>query len=108
MADQPNTNGGSTNNNNNGNNSNRRNNNRRNNIRRSNNNNYRNNNNKNKKEGFKGECNELKGHVYFIGSVKQADNFNNTTEAILSYIQRTYDYGNDQWKHWKTYKKKIL
>ena len=95
MADQPNTNGGSTNNNNNGNNSNRKYNNRRNNIRRSNNNNYRNNNNKNKKEGFKGECNELKGHVYFIGSVKQADNFNNTTEAILSYIQRTYDYGND-------------
>ena len=48
----------------------------------------------NQKE-FKGDCDDLKGKVYFIGNMKQADNYNNTTEAILSYIQRTYDYGND-------------
>ena len=52
-------------------------------------------NNKPKKDGFIGECDDLKNHVYFIGSIKQADNYNNTTEAILTYIQRTYDYGID-------------
>ena len=63
-------------------------------------NNRRNNNNnnrpqKNKKDEFKGDCEDLKGKVFYIGSMKQADNYNNTTEAILAYIQRTYDHGSD-------------
>ena len=47
------------------------------------------------KESFKGECEDLKGKVYFIGSAKQADNYNNTTEAILEYFLRNYTHGLD-------------
>ena len=88
----------SNNNNNNTNNTNNRNNGTRGNQR--SNNNRRNNNNNNrsqrsKKDDFKGDCEDLKGKVYYIGSMKQADNYNNTTEAILAYIQRTYDHGSD-------------
>ena len=53
------------------------------------------NHNNNKREHFKGECDDLKGNVYYIGSAKEADNFNNTTEKILSYIIQTYEYGED-------------
>ena len=81
---------GSNNRRNNGSRGNQRNNN----NRRNNQNNNRSQRNNQNKE-FKGDCDDLKGKVYFIGNMKQADNYNNTTEAILSYIQRTYDYGND-------------
>ena len=47
------------------------------------------------KEIFKGECEDLKGKVYFIGSAKQTDNYNNTTEAILEYFLREYTHGLD-------------
>ena len=45
------------------------------------------------KDRFHSESEHLKGKIYFIGSVKQSDNFNTTTEAILQYIQRSYDQG---------------
>ena len=47
------------------------------------------------KETFRGDCDDLKGKVYFIGSAKQADNYNNTTEAILEYFLREYTHGLD-------------
>ena len=50
---------------------------------------------KSNKETFKGECQELEGKVYYIGTASQADNYNTTTEKILSYIVRTYDHGID-------------
>ena len=50
---------------------------------------------RNNTKEFKGDCDDLKGKVYFIGSMKQADNYNTTTESIIAYIQRTFDYGND-------------
>ena len=101
MADQQTTNANisSSNNNNNNNNNNNYNARRINPTRgrggRNNNNRRGNQSNRDNRSGFKGECEELKHHVYFIGNLKQAGNFNNTTEAILAYIQRTYDYGND-------------
>ena len=45
------------------------------------------------RERFQGECESLKGKIYFMGSAKQADNYNTTTDAILQYIQRTLDQG---------------
>ena len=45
------------------------------------------------KERFQGESESLKGKIYFVGSAKQADNYNTTTDAILQYIQRTLDQG---------------
>ena len=47
------------------------------------------------KETFKGDCDDLKGKVYYIGSAKQADNYNNTTEAILEYFLRELTHGLD-------------
>ena len=47
------------------------------------------------KESFKGECEELHGKVYYIGSAKQADNYNTTTEAIMEYFLRKYTHGLD-------------
>jgi len=47
------------------------------------------------KETFKGDCDDLKGKVYFIGSEKQTDNYNTTTEAILEYFLREYTHGLD-------------
>ena len=47
------------------------------------------------KDSFKGDCDELKGKVYYIGSNKQTDNCNTTTEAILEYFLRTYTHGLD-------------
>ena len=47
---------------------------------------FKNNRNNYNKERFTGESETLKGKVYFIGSIKQADNYNITTEAILLYI----------------------
>ena len=35
------------------------------------------------KDTFKGDCDDLKGKVYFIGSAKQADNYNKTTVGIF-------------------------
>ena len=51
--------------------------------------------NTNTKETFKGECDDLKGKVYYIGSAKQADNYNTTTEAIMEYILREFTHGLD-------------
>ena len=45
------------------------------------------------KDRFQGESEHLKGKIYFIGSAKQSDNFNTTTEAILQHIQRSFDQG---------------
>ena len=50
---------------------------------------------RNKKDNFQGDCDGLKGKVYYVGSAKQADNYNNTTKAILAYIQRTFNHGTD-------------
>ena len=62
-----------------------------------------------RKDDFKGECEDLKGKIYIVGSAKQADNFNNKTEAIMEYFLREYTYGLDLWLfHWKTMKRKIL
>ena len=52
------------------------------------------------KETFKGDCDDLKGKVYFIASAKQADNYNNTTEAILEYFLREYTHGLDTLMAW--------
>ena len=96
MEDQQTTNTNISSSNNNNNNSNtRRSNFARGRGGRGNNNRRGNQSNRDNRSGFKGECEELKNHTYFIGNLKQADNFNNTTEAILAYIQRTYDYGSD-------------
>ena len=35
----------------------------------------------------------MKGKIYFVGSAKQADNYNTTTDAILQYIQQILDQG---------------
>ena len=51
--------------------------------------------NKNNKETYKGECEDLKGKIYYIGSAKQADNYNTTTEAIMEYILREFTHGLD-------------
>ena len=48
-----------------------------------------------KRDDFKGECEDLKGKTYIVGSAKQADNYNNTTEAIMEYFLREYTYGLD-------------
>ena len=48
---------------------------------------FKNNRNNYNKERFAGESEALKGKVYFIGSIKQADNYNLTTEAVLLHIQ---------------------
>ena len=61
-----------------------------------------------RKDDFKGECEDLKGKIYIVGSAKQADNFNNTTEAIMEYFLREYTYGLDVVVHWKTMKRKTL
>ena len=42
-----------------------------------------------------GKCANLGEHIYFIGEARQADNYTKTTEAILNYIQRTYNGGSD-------------
>ena len=47
------------------------------------------------KETFKGECEGLQGKTFYIGSTKQADNYNQTLEAILDYIMREYNNGMD-------------
>ena len=47
------------------------------------------------KDSFKGDCEELKGKTYFVGSAKQVDNFNTTTEAIMEYFLREYTNGLD-------------
>ena len=39
-----------------------------------------------KKQGPKGECDELKDNIYSIGYVRQVDKYTKTTEAILNYI----------------------
>ena len=48
---------------------------------------FKNNRNNYNKERFAGESEALKGKVYFIRSIKQADNYNLTTEAVLLHIQ---------------------
>ena len=56
------------------------------------------NNNKNRndnKPNLAGETEELGSNVYFIGSFKQQENYDKTTEAILKYIQGKFDYGVD-------------
>ena len=47
------------------------------------------------KENFKGECEELNGKIFYIGSPKQADNYNTTHEAIMDYFLRKYTHGLD-------------
>ena len=49
----------------------------------------------NNRDNFKGDCDDLKGKIYYIGSTKQVDNYNTTTEAILEYILRTSTNGLD-------------
>ena len=44
---------------------------------------------------LKGACEELKDNVYTLGDAKQADRYTKTTEAIVNYIQRTFDKGQD-------------
>ena len=41
----------------------------------------------------KGECKDLGDNVYYIGDVRQADNYTKVTKNILNYIQRMYTYG---------------
>jgi len=59
-----------------------------------------------RKDDFKGECEDLKGKIYIVGSAKQADNFNNTTEAIMEYFLRDYTYGLDVVVSLENYKEK--
>ena len=47
------------------------------------------------KDNFKGECEELHGKLFYIGSAKQADNYNTTHEAIMEYFLRKYTHGLD-------------
>jgi hypothetical protein len=42
---------------------------------------------------FKGQCEELKMHVYDTNDICQADQFIKTTQEICDYIGRTYKYG---------------
>ena len=44
---------------------------------------------------FEGETEQLKSHTYFLGSAKQARNFITTTDAIVSYIRKEFDEGDD-------------
>ena len=48
---------------------------------------FKNNRNNYNKDKFSGKSEALKRKIYFIGSIKQADNYNNTTEAILLHSQ---------------------
>lgn len=43
----------------------------------------------------RGAIEELRDNVYIVGDVRQAHKFTKTTEAILAYIQATYDEGMD-------------
>src|SRR5512135_1675242 len=43
----------------------------------------------------RGAIEELRDNVYIVGDVRQAHKFTKTTEAILAYIQATYDGGMD-------------
>ena len=62
----------------------------------------------NTKDTFKGDCEDLKGKTYFIGSSKQTDNYNTTTEAILDYFLREYTHGLDLVQSLKKKAKKDL
>ena len=55
---------------------------------------YRNNQGKPKNgDKFEGKSDQLKGKIYYIGSVKQANNFNIVAEIILRHIQKSLDQG---------------
>jgi hypothetical protein len=45
--------------------------------------------------GPRGAIEELKDNIYIVGDARQADKYNKTTEAILSYIQTNYTEGQD-------------
>ena len=54
----------------------------------------------NKKKGNNGGGNHQKkknitDYVYYVGSAKQASDYEITTEYIINYIKKTYDYGID-------------
>jgi hypothetical protein len=44
---------------------------------------------------FEGQCEDLKGHIYDCSDYRQADIFVRTTEEIITYVGRTYKYGDD-------------
>lgn len=37
----------------------------------------------------------LADYVYYLGSAKQASDYEMTTEFIINYVKKTYDYGHD-------------
>ena len=46
---------------------------------------------------LEGKCDELKGHVYDISDVRQADLFVMTTNEVAEFVGQTYKYGGDIW-----------
>ena len=60
--------------------------------------------NKTNKNRFTGETEQLKHHTYFIGGAKQASSYITTTDAIISYIRREFDEGDDMAKALKELK----
>jgi hypothetical protein len=43
----------------------------------------------------KKEINSIKDYNYYLGSAKQASNYETTTEFLINYIVKTFEYGND-------------
>ena len=44
---------------------------------------------------FSGLTEDLKGHIYDVGTIPQADQFNATTKALESYSRRKCSYPQD-------------
>jgi hypothetical protein len=44
---------------------------------------------------FKGNCEDLRGHVFDCSNARQADMFSKTTKAIAGHVGKTYRYGNN-------------
>ena len=60
-----------------------------------NNMNTRKNKNNNKNRNFSKKKKGIEDYVFYIGSNKQASDFETTREYILNHIKRTYEYGRD-------------
>ena len=51
--------------------------------------------NSNNRPQLRGAIKELKNNVYFIGGVRQSNNYGTVTRNIYMYMQHTMDHGDD-------------
>jgi hypothetical protein len=47
------------------------------------------------KKGKSDDRKSLNDYNYYIGSATQASDYETTTEYVINYIKKTFDYGND-------------